>query len=227
MSDEKMAKSEGERAAAKPTSTERSLLEHLKDWSPTSGDVEALSPLARESLDRVIALTEYEDGKAGRVITAIALLSAAAGAVYAGMLKEVLSTSAPLDRILFNCGFFCYAAADVVGVFLLLSAIYPWFNIPDYWRTKSGHAAGQPKSMIFGPLIAEASPAEWAKAFTEKSADLKGNFLKNYILETHLIAQKIVLKYKGLRCARWFVVIANLLLLPLWLAYCLYLNIRP
>src|SRR5437773_2843759 len=116
MSDEKTAKSEQARDSAKPTSTERSLPEHLKDWTPTSDDVEALSPLAKESLDRVIALTEYEDGKAGRIITAIALLSAAAGAVYAGMLKEVLSASAPLDRIVFNCGFFLYAVVDVIGV---------------------------------------------------------------------------------------------------------------
>jgi hypothetical protein len=145
MSDEKTAKSEKACDSAKPINTKQSPLEHLKNWTPTSDDVEALSPLAKESLDRVIALTEYEDGKAGRIITAIALLSAAAGAVYAGMLREVVSASAPLDRIVFNCGFFLYAVVDVIGVFLVLSAIYPWFNIPDYLRKKSGHAAGQPK----------------------------------------------------------------------------------
>src|SRR6266513_2242606 len=125
MSDEKTAKNEETRDSAKPINTERGPLEDLKNWTPTSGEVDALSPLAKESLDRVIALTEYEDGKAGRIITAVALLSAAAGAVYAGMLKEVLSGAAPLDQIVFNCGFFLYAVIDVIGVLLVLNAIYP------------------------------------------------------------------------------------------------------
>jgi len=109
---------------------------------------------------------------------------------------------------------------------LVLWAIYPWFNIPGYLRKKSGHVTAAPKSMIFAPLIAEVSPEAWGEAFTVKPADLKTTFLKNYIHETHLIAHKIVLKYKGLRRAQWAVVVANFILLPLWLGYCLYLNME-
>jgi Family of unknown function (DUF5706) len=220
MSDEKAAKREDACDSAKPRGAERSLLEYLKDWTPTIGDVEALSPLARESLDRVTALTEYEDAKAGRLITGIALLSAAAGTIYAAMLKDVLPALPVPARVRFNYVFFAYEVVNAIGVFVLLSAIYPWFNIPKYWRRRA-EASGPPSSMLFGPQIAKASPQAWADAFKDTTF-VKTRYFKDYIHESYLIAGKIKRKYTRLRCALIFVVVANLLLLPIWLVYCLY-----
>ena len=200
------------------------MIEQLKGWSPQ--DVDAVLPLAKESLDTVTALTEYQDGKAGRIITGIALLSAAAGAVYAGMLKEVVSASTPLDIILFSCGFFVYAVFDAIGVFLLVRAISPWFHIPPHFRRQKNQPEGPPKSMVFGPAIAEASPEDWANAFKKDSTLLKIEYVKNYIHETYLVAEKVLRKYRRLSWAVCFVSVANALLLPLWLGYCLYLNMK-
>src|SRR6266496_3040987 len=154
MSDDKPAEVEAALDPAKATSAEPTVLEQLKYWIPTTSDVDVLSQLARETLDRVTALTEYEDGKAGRVLTAVALLSAAAGAIYSSMLGNILPALSWIHRTTFNCVFFSYVTVDAVSVFLLLSAIYPWFHIPKYWRRKKSPTE-PPKSMIFGPLIAE------------------------------------------------------------------------
>jgi putative hydrolase of the HAD superfamily len=207
----------------KPARAER-VIERLTSWSPTALEVDTVSPLAKESLDTVTALTEYEDAKAGRLITGIALLSAAAGAIYAAMLKDVLPLMPVGVRIRFNYAFFAYEVVNVVGVFLLLSAIYPWFNIPRYWKRRA-KASGPPASMLFGPQIAKASPEAWVDAFKETSS-IKTRYLKDYIHETYLIAEKIKRKYRGLRWALIFVVVANLLLLPSWLVYCWHLNMK-
>jgi putative hydrolase of the HAD superfamily len=203
---------------------EHTILDRLKDWTPT--DLTKLLPLGRESLATVTALTEYEDGKAGRVLTAIALLSAVAGTVYAAMLKEVLPGLPWLDGVIFNSAFLAYAAVNGIGVFLLVRAIYPWFNIPAYWFKKKKSSSGPPKSMLFGPLIAAAGPEAWADSFKEEPTKLEITYFKNYVHETYLIAEKILRKYKRLRNALCFVVIGNALLLPIWLGYSVYLNMK-
>jgi putative hydrolase of the HAD superfamily len=207
----------------KPAKAER-VIEELKSWSPIAAEVDTLFALAKESLGTVTALTEYEDSKAGRLITGIALLSAAAGAIYAAMLKDILPVVPVAARIRFNYAFFVYEVVNVIGVFLLLSAIYPWFNIPRYWKRRA-KAPGPPASMLFGPQIAKASPEAWVEAF-KTPGSLKTRYLKDYIHETYLIAEKIKRKYTLLRCALIFVLPANLLLLPIWLVYCLYLNMK-
>ena len=207
----------------KPARAER-VIERLKSWSPSAPEVDIVSPLAKESLDTVTGLTEYEDAKAGRLITGIALLSAAAAAIYAAMLKDVLPAMPVGARIRFNYAFFVYEVVNVLGVFLLLSAIYPWFNIPRYWKRRS-KAPGPPTSMLFGPQIAKASPEAWVDAFKEATS-IKTRYLKDYVHETYLIAEKIKRKYRLLRWALIFVVVANLLLLPSWLVYCWHLNMK-
>jgi putative hydrolase of the HAD superfamily len=213
------------REPARPTSAEQTILARLKHWAPTT--VDKLLPLGRESLETVTALTEYEDGKAGRVLTAIALLSAAAGTIYAAMLKELVPVLPWWDGVIFNGLFLGYAGINGIGVVLLVRAIYPWFNIPSYWRKKKERSSGRPKSMIFGPLIAAVTPEAWADAFKEQPAsDLEVCYLKNYIHESYLIAEKILRKYKRLRNALWFVAIGNALLLPIWVGYTVYLNMQ-
>src|SRR5207248_4839444 len=131
------------------------------------------------------------------------------------MLKEVVSASTPLDVILFSSGFFVYAVFDVIGVFLLVRAISPWFHIPTHFRKQKNRPEGPPKSMVFGPAIAEASPEDWANAFKKDSTPLKIEYLKNYIHETYLVAEKVLRKYRRLSWAVCFVSVANALLLPL------------
>jgi hypothetical protein len=52
--------------------------EKLKNWTPADGDLPNILKLVQRSLDTTTKLTEYEDGKAARVLTAVAFLSALA-----------------------------------------------------------------------------------------------------------------------------------------------------
>ena len=54
----------------------------LKDWHPSEDDLKIIQPLAKETLDRVTSLTEYEDAKAGRLLTVATILSAGSLAIY-------------------------------------------------------------------------------------------------------------------------------------------------
>lgn len=196
----------------------KELLEALSKWQPTTPS-EYLNG-ARWSLDTVTRLTEYEDEKANRILTAMAFLSALVGVVFAAVVQKCPASyvSQLLARgycfsafalsivyVLFPLYFMILA----IGATLTVLAVKPTFRIPKNW-------SGVPGSMLFYEKIVSARGKDWANAFSERSSvELDRQYLKNAIFETYLIAQKIRIKLKKLRWGIWLFIVSTVLLVGL------------
>lgn len=197
------------------------LAAELQSWTPT--EVRSLLPLAKWSLESVTHLTEYEDEKANRILTAIAFLSALVGVAFAAIaqrfplsMSEMLSNSgrqfagALLMAVYFLFGF--YFLLLTAGAVLTLWAVQPRFRLPGVWK----HTKTTPASFLFFAKILEVSGKNWANAFTGASADqLELQYVKNSILETYLIAQKIPKKLRPLTAGVRFFIASTLVLIVL------------
>ena len=144
----------------------------LKDWSIAPGDLSEMYAATQRSLDTVTHLTEYEDDKANRILTAMAFLSAFAAVIFAVVPSRYpLSFPFMLFRtgsrweacllIASYVGFVFYAVALIIGVAFVLRGMSPRFNIPDGWRPDGNSADGKkPVSRLFFAKIAEVSPTD-------------------------------------------------------------------
>lgn len=191
-----------------------------------SDQIDAILPLARWSLDAVTHLTEYEDEKANRIMTAVAFLSAIVSVAFAAIVQRYpfsmvaetkglsIHTNSLLLVVLYAL-FGIYFLLLTIGAALTLYAVRPQFRIPSAWeRTKT-----TPGSFLFFKEILNVSGRNWGRSFTQNTPQaLKTEYAKNSILETYLIAQKIPKKLrplkKGIVCFFASTVIL-ILLLPL------------
>src|SRR5690606_11119719 len=76
------------------------------------------------------------------------------------------------------------------GAVCVVFAVKPRFNIPHDW----GKDPGKPSSFLFFRQIVKVTPKAWADAFADKTRtveDLQRDYIKNAILETYLIAEKV------------------------------------
>lgn len=178
----------------------------LKDWSIQGGDLEGFTQAAQRSLDTVTHLTEYQDDKANRILTAMAFMSAFAAVIFAVvpsryplsvlqlLLRDGLRPEACLLFALYGV-FVLYALTLTIGVVFVLHAVRPRFNVPRGWKPEGS----KPASYLFFEKIVEVSPTDWANAFVgTKKEDLLNAQVKNAVMETYLIAQKIGVKMKWL-----------------------------
>ncbi|OHV78878.1 hypothetical protein [Ensifer sp. LCM 4579] len=189
----------------------------LSNLKVPAGDdaLEAPLKLARQSLDEVKALTDYQDGKATRLLTIITFLSAFSGVLFNrfsdtyplqfflnGLSLDDTSTYktafVPLSYLLFAA--FGLLAAS--GALVTFHAIRARFRYPRVVSEK-----GKPKSYVFFKPIAEVAPEDWSKAFlstdpTKLRDDLQLNYLKNYITEAYLVATKVADKLRYLEPAQ-------------------------
>lgn len=200
------------------------LLVKLDGWTIPPDALDRVHEGAKASLAEVKALTEYEDGKASRLLTIAAFLSAAVAAVFSRF-----STDYPwpgfgavdTDRlsaltIATYAAFFAYVLLVTVSVLIILSAVKPRFNIPKTWT--AGSKADRPPSMLFYKGILDVTAPTWAEAFiglgTNKGDDLKAYYAKCYIAESYLIAEKVADKLRllspgvaTLQAAMWVLVV--------------------
>jgi hypothetical protein len=182
---------------------------------PADGNLETPLKLARQSLDEVKALTDYQDGKATRLLTIITFLSAFSGVLFGRFadtypLQTFLSgisisntatyrsTLVPLSYFLF----IVFGLLAVSGALVTFHAIRARFRYPKVASDK-----GKPKSYVFFKPIAEVSPEDWSKAFlSDDPSKLKGDlqiaYLKNYITEAYLVATKVADKLRYLEPAQ-------------------------
>lgn len=184
-----------------PKDTEfRMAQESLAGWHPK----EVAESLSKESLESVTRLTEYQDDKANRILTAAALLATLAGVLYSALAprdtsQNVVFTSSKLStgaQILlwgFHGLFAAFCLCVAVGTFLVILGIRPRFRLPVA-------ADGKP-SVIGSPLfaidIAKRSIADWTSLFASKSeADLSCHYTRSRVLEIHLVAEKVVEKLR-------------------------------
>lgn len=179
----------------------------LKEWTIPEADLGEMFKATQRSLDTVTHLTEYEDDKANRVLTAMAFVSALAGVTFV-VIPSRFPLSAPL--ILFRSGltsqaillsttylaFIAYSLSLIVGVAVILNAVRPRFNVPTTWKSEGS----TPASRLFFEKIAEVSPTDWAKSFTTTTtSELLSDYIKDSVLESYLVAEKIGTKLKGLK----------------------------
>lgn len=220
----------------------------LENWNPNPNDLDALLELSEKSLSEVKHLTEYEDEKANRILTAVAFLSALAGVLYVGLLSQgttqVLVVKAFCDFIepifLFHLTFGLYCLITVIGAVFVIEAVRPKFRIPREWgknQTKMESTNGEnatptlPPSMLFFEKILEVNPVDWAKAFTTRGEqEIRIQYIKNCIIETYFVAEKIRIKMRYLKPGVYLLKVSVILfaiwiLIAAWNAVSKYINI--
>jgi hypothetical protein len=142
-------------------------MQALVAWTPdpsnlNDDDLVALSKLSERSLSEVKALTEYEDQKAQRILTAMAFIAALAGALFAVVSRILpigLSTNlAEVAAVKFTghiwsvyALFILFALLVVIGALFLLWAVRPRFKVPLGWMNNPG--AAHPRSFLFFDLF--------------------------------------------------------------------------
>jgi hypothetical protein len=187
-----------------------------------------LLQMSERSLIEVKHLTEYEDEKANRILTAIAFLSALAGVLYVGLLQGnrtagILTVTKDSWVILYHLVFGIYCLMTILGALLVINSVRPRFNVPKGWEAsqKSNKAKVEsfkiPSSFLFFEKILAVKPREWASAFTKQTiSDIQTQYIKNYIHESYLVADKIRIKLKTLQAGMWLLQIA-VLALAFWI----------
>jgi hypothetical protein len=197
----------------------------LSSWKkPIPADLPTLRELTAKSLDAVTHLTEYEDEKANRILTAMAFISAFAGVLFAAVIGhysnaylQQLKSASHCRFLLVEAGygiFAIYATVLSVGVGFSLYGMMPRFNLPKAWKSKL--PGSFPKSFLFFEKINEVAPADWANAFINTAADeLTFHHVKNNVLESYLVSGKIPQKLGPLKKASRLY-IASTCILVLW-----------
>lgn len=185
----------------------------LKQLAPGPDDIENALKVARESLDEVTAQTDYQDGKATRLLTIVTFLSAFSGLAFNRLADGYpLSMIAWTDRSLSAISvaiivsyllFASFALFATAGALVTFHAIRARFRYP-----RAAARDKPPVSMLFWMPISRTQPNRWAKAFLDPAdaiktaSELKVEYLKNYILETYLIAAKVADKVRFLEPAQ-------------------------
>src|ERR1700732_2423909 len=115
----------------------------LNNWKKPA-DLPTLRELTAKSLDAVTHLTEYEDEKANRILTAMAFLSALVGVVFAAVVQKCPMSYVSQLGARGYCGsalglfavyvlFPLYFLILAVGAALTIIAVRPRFRIPKTW----------------------------------------------------------------------------------------------
>ena len=186
------------------------LLRPLKELEANK-DTETAAKLARESLNEVKSLTDYQDGKATRLLTILTFLSAFSGVLF-GKIADTYpihklwgdSSIAVWQKLLVSTSylsFCCFLLTAAFGALITFYAIRTRFKFPQ------SSVAGAPKSHLFFMGIMSAAPENWSAAFLAENPkkvrpDLQVEYLKNYIVETYLVSAKLADKLKYLEPAQ-------------------------
>lgn len=145
----------------------------------------------KASYNEVKAATEYQDQKTARLLTILAFLTAATGAVFS---KVVDIYPLHFDgRVNFQDVFIatvyilfgCYLLLVVIGALISFYAMQTRFVFKE-----DTDIAGKSKSLLFFKYIAITTPEDWAKEFNRTSPELLAVYITQYIKETYLIAAK-------------------------------------
>ena len=158
--------------------------------------------LARESFKEVLASDEHEAGKAQRILTAMAFLTAAAGVIFAELSRAGIGASLKFPFFstygyLPVC-FFAFVATMIIGTLFFLAALGPAFNIPKVWRNKDKRS--YPRSLLFSQVILQGTQMDWEKYWEESGVEnLKDKLAENYVTEAYLLAEKVRFKVTMMR----------------------------
>lgn len=198
---------------------------------PADKDLDAAIGLARQSLNEVKAQTEYQDQKAGRLLTVATILSALSGLLFtrfndAFPVKTVLvlDVTARLLVALTYFAFMLFVFAVLCGALVTFHATRTRFK---YDVDESPAKDEPPKSRLFYDPILAATPAAWAESFVAKkqngaaetpivNPELSSLYYRDLVGETYLVAAKAADKIRYLEEAQRLFAWALLFLLG-WL----------
>jgi uncharacterized integral membrane protein (TIGR00697 family) len=214
----------------------REMKTELENFNPTDPAIlNGFYELSKKSLEEVKHLTEYEDEKANRILTAVAFLSALGGLLFVTLVPRNYS-GAVLGLNNWNWPSWCYYVSFalflfflVLGTLLVVWALKPRFNIPPSWgkMSKSDSNEIEPSSFLFFEQILKTGPQEWAGAFCKGSADqVKAKYIKCNITETYLVSDKIRKKLNYMQPGIFLLWLA-VIFLGIWLVSCALLMIIP
>ena len=178
---------------------------------PPENGMEFLVSRGRESLDEVKELTEYQDQKATRNLTIITFLSALAGVLFSrfadlyplrGILGEFGVNSWEGGLVIAGYGLFlAFVSCAVSGALVVFHATRIRFKYPELVKDHASGPLISTKSFLFFEEIIRVPPEGWAASFLEMDGaegtrhfrkNLGLEYLRNYIIETYLIAAKVV-----------------------------------
>jgi hypothetical protein len=188
---------------------------------PAGFELDPYLTRGRETLDEVKGLTEYQDQKATRLLTIVTFLSALSGAFFSRFadayplyrLLEISPFCASSVLVLLTyLGFIIFALSAACGALVVFHATRTRFKYPSLEIDDAGTRESHPGSYLFFSDIIELRPARWAQAFTVPDVtapsgrtldpELALRYLKNYIVESYLVAAKVADKLRYLQPAQ-------------------------
>ena len=219
-----------------------------KTWEdvPANPDLDTAIGLARQSLNEVKAQTEYQDQKAGRLLTVATILSALAALLFQRfsdafpLLATVRSTAPAKYLILFAyVPFVLFVFAVLFGALVTFHATRTRFKYDQEEADKQEKAAGDndPHSRLFYAGMLRARPRAWASSFVvEQQTGIKKSLVLNPALrklyfrdlvgESYLVAAKTADKIRFLIEAQRLFAWALVFLL-VWLLMFLVVSFVP
>lgn len=200
-------------------------------------DVDEALDFARASLAEVKSATEYQDGKASRLLTVTSFVSALAGFLFntfwAGYPLASLHPRADAWHLLPAAA---YALFLLFVLFALGGAVVTFHATRTRFKFPAGPKAGNdggPASRLFHGGIVAVPPEVWVRSFVSDAGgraafrDLKLAYLRDYVGETYLVAAKTADKLRYLQPAQSMLSTALRCLLLFTLAFAATLVLLP
>jgi len=194
-------------------------MEHWDTLDPENNKLDDAIDLAKASLAEVKAQTEYQDGKATRLLTITTFLTALAGAFFTSFasdypLRTLTDQSGWIYGMVLSThlAFLAFVLFALAGALVTFHATRTRFKYPALATV--GSQVGPAKSFLFFREIIGVTPTGWANSFVTVAqsadgkpvaklrSDLKIEYLKNYVTEGYLIAAKTTDKLRYLQPAQ-------------------------
>lgn len=173
--------------------------------------------IAERSYQENLAATIHEDGKAGRILTAMAFLTTAAAAIYTRVDPHQFAQPVHFVEA---AAFPGYMFLVLLGVLFYLAALGPNLNIPSFRAKNINDSPGLETTLLFFKKIAELSEPTWKRRWEKSPDDLQQTLESNFIHEAYLIAEKVSTKHTLMSIGSWCFRFAILFLIPLIARVC-------
>ena len=215
------------------------LVDELNGWTIPASTLEATRARARETLDELKGLIDYQDRAAGAMLTVMAFLAAAAGLVYQSFADRypwpgVLDTWQHALTTLCYVLFFLYLIVVAISAFMVFFAVLPRYAPAKQTRFLGGGAQnGVPASTLFYRGVLSLGPERWGRFFTGlksqrttndqtvEYAEVNELYAKFAILESYLVADDARRKVEAIARVRWALPWAAALLIGFALCFSL------
>lgn len=187
--------------------------------------------LAEKSFNTVLEADLHLDNKASRILGAIAFLTLAITTFFVNTYSSIKETQKIYivlfeninQKLLATFAFSFYILFIIIGAGLYLYALGPSLNIPNWFQNRNEKAnsnneinSTQIDSLLFYNKIGSTDSKLWQN-FWENTLfdDLKNKVESDYVIETHLIAEKSITKFNLMSLGSFFFRIALIFLILL------------